>query len=142
MKPLDVIMITTITRKHSCGSHSVNMYDRYETCAFLRIQGVKYFWVPNRRSDPNNCTGLQNPLKLISVQTQISVQGCKTDQTVHSDPQQTLHSDLATLYFLNRYSKCVYRICVRLRNILNTWFQFKLYWQICVYSEFSYVKNK
>ena len=27
-------MITTITRKHSAGNHSVNMYDRYDTCVF------------------------------------------------------------------------------------------------------------
>ena len=38
-----------------------------------------YYRVPNRQSDLNSHTDLQNPLKLISAQTRISAQGCKKD---------------------------------------------------------------
>ena len=63
---------------------------------------VNYFWVPNRQSDPHNFTDLQNPLKLISIQTRISAQDCKTvlSEMMKRD-YRTINEDLSESYFLH-----------------------------------------
>ena len=68
---------------HLQGLITFCMFINFWNSSIFHDSFTTHFWVPNRQSDPNDCTGLQNPLKSISIQTQISVQGCKTELTVH-----------------------------------------------------------